>query len=73
MGSGKRQGKRDKKELGHEGLRNQKARVEPLKDFKKSTVMAKLTVTWKMDWGGRDKTGERIWLEDSHWNLSEKW
>lgn len=73
MGSGKRQGKRDKKELSHKGLRNQKAKVELLKDFKKSTVMAKLTVTWKMDWGGRDKTGEWIWLEDSHWNLSVKW
>ena len=52
---------------------NQRARVEPLKDFKKSSVVVQLTVVWKMDWGGRGKTGERVLLKDSDWNLGEKW
>ena len=51
---------------------NQRARVELLKDFK-SSVVVKLTVVWKMDWGGRGRTGERVLLKDSDWNLGEKW
>ena len=52
---------------------NQRARVELLKDFKKSSVVVKLTVVWKMDWGGRGRTGEGVLLKDSDWNLGEKW
>ena len=59
--------------MANEWLMNQKARVQLLKDFKKSTVTVKLTVVWKMDWGGRGKPGERVLLKDSDWNLGEKW
>ena len=52
---------------------NQRARVELLKDFKKSSVVVKLTVVGKMDWGRRGRIGERVLLKDSDWNLGEKW
>lgn len=34
----------DREELGSEGLRNQKVRVEPPKDYRKSRVIMKSTV-----------------------------